>query len=139
MTNPHINKLAMYLVVITVLDRFSAVVATIPAFVELVAAFKKLVADINASSQVVDKGTSGETKAKWKAEDDMSDTVSALVGSLHSYATEKDDQELMQKSDVGGFGHRPQTRRPKGGVLYFACRSGGSSQGRPGRLGCDRR
>ncbi len=100
MKNPYINKLGMYLVVLTVLDKFSAVIAAVPAAVKLVARFKGIVAEINSRSSEVDKGTSGETNAKTKAEDDMSEAVSILVGVLHSYATEVEDEELMKKSDV---------------------------------------
>lgn len=100
MKNPYVNKLGMYLVVSTVLDKFSTVIASIPAAVRCVARFKQIVAEIEARSSEVDKGTSGETNAKTKAEDDMSEEVSMLVGVLHSYAAEMNDEELMKKSNV---------------------------------------
>ncbi|MCL5266867.1 MAG: hypothetical protein M1469_02040 [Bacteroidetes bacterium] len=100
MTNPHINKLGMYLVVLAVLDKFAAVVATIPALVTLVESFRSVVGAIQAKSEEVDKGTYGETKAKLKAGGNMTETIASLVGSLHSFAAERDDEELMHKSDV---------------------------------------
>lgn len=100
MTNHQLNKYAMYLIVINVLDKFGAVIMSIPAFVRLVASFKKLVADIGKKSEEIDKGTSGETKAKLKNALDMAEVVAGLVGSLHAYACEGENEELMHKSDV---------------------------------------
>lgn len=100
MRNPQVNKLAMYLVVLTITDKFAAVFATIPAAVNLIGKFKGMLTEIQSRSGEVDQGTSGETNAKAKAEDDMSEAVSVLVGSLYAYAVDNDDEELMQKSAV---------------------------------------
>ena len=100
MRNSQINKLAMYVVVIAVADKFAALFETIPAAVRLITKLKGIVAEIKSRSGEVDQGTSGETNAKNKAEDKMSEAVSILVGSLHAYAVEAEDEELMQKSAV---------------------------------------
>ncbi len=100
MTNRQVNKLAMYFVVLAVADKFAAVFGTIPAAVRLITKLKGIVAEIKSRSGEVDQGTSGETNAKGKAEDEMSEAVSILVGSLHAFAVDAKDEELMQKSDV---------------------------------------
>ena len=80
----YVNKVTMYLVVITVLDKFSAVISAVPAFANLVTSFKALTADIHAVSQNADIGTSGKTKVKQTAASIMAETVSSLVGTLHA-------------------------------------------------------
>ncbi len=100
MTNAQTNKYSMYLVVLTVLDKFSSLVATVPALVRLVVSFKKMTADIGKTSGSVGVGTTGKTKAKRKAESEMSFAVASLVGSLHAYAADKNNVDLMEKSSV---------------------------------------
>jgi hypothetical protein len=90
----------MYLVVITVLDKFSAVISAIPAFVEMVTSFKALTANIKEMSQDADEGTSGKTKVKQTAASIMAETVAALVGVLHAYACKQEDQDLMEQTDI---------------------------------------
>ncbi len=100
MTNAHINKLGMYLAVIQVLNKFSAVFANVPALVRLAASLAQLAANIGTKSEAIGIGTSPKTEAKRKAEGEMSAGVSVLVGKLHSYATDKENAELMKQSDV---------------------------------------
>ncbi|HUI30187.1 MAG TPA: hypothetical protein VLX91_08210 [Candidatus Acidoferrales bacterium] len=100
MTNEHINKQGMYLVVIQVLNKFTALVATMPALAKLVASFTQTVTNIGTKSEEIGIGTSPKTDAKRKAESDMADAVIALVGKLHAYAAGKNDVELMEETDV---------------------------------------
>jgi hypothetical protein len=100
MVNTISNKVAMYFVVITVLDKFNEVISAVPAFVKLVASFKSLTEDIGNMSQEADTGTSGKTKVKQTAASIMAETVSTLVGMLHAYACSKEDQDLMELTDV---------------------------------------
>ena len=96
----YVNKVTMYLVVITVLDKFSAVISAVPAFANLVTSFKALTAEVRAKSQDADAGTSGKTKVKQTAASIMAETVTSLVGALHAYACEEDDQDLMEQTDI---------------------------------------
>lgn len=100
MTNSHINKQGMYLVVIGVLTKFSTLVAAIPAFGKAVAAFTQLVTNIGKTSEEVGIGTSPLTKAKRTAEDAMAEAVVSLVGKLHAYAADKEDVALMDQTDI---------------------------------------
>lgn len=100
MTNSHINKYAMYLVVIEVLDKFTALVETMPALVKLAALLKQIVTNIGKKSEEVGAGTSPKTEAKRKAESEMAASVVALVRRLHAYATEKNNVELMTQTDI---------------------------------------
>ena len=100
MTNAHINKQGMYLVVIGVLGKFAAVVATLPALAKVVAAFTQIVTNIGKTSEDIGIGTSPKTDAKRAAESAMAESVVTLVGKLHAYAAEINDVELMEDSNV---------------------------------------
>jgi len=100
MTNSHINKQGMYLVVIGILGKFSAVVATLPALAKVVAAFTQLVQNIGSTSEDIGIGTSPKTDAKRAAESAMAEDVVTLVGKLHAYAADQNNVELMDESDV---------------------------------------
>lgn len=100
MVNAYINKVGMYLVVITVLDKFNAVISTIPAFAKLVTSFKSLTASISKVSEEADSGTTGKTKVKQSAASAMAETVASLVGILHAYACDIQDEDLMDRTEV---------------------------------------
>lgn len=100
MTNDQINKYGMFLVVITVLERFAAVIALMPAFGKAVASFKRFVADIGKTSEDVVTGTSAKTKVKRNAANEMAATVAALLGKLHAWASDTGNTELKEKSDI---------------------------------------
>ncbi len=100
MKNVHINKLAMYLLVRTVLDKFKIVVSEIEAFVESVTAFNGIVDDISLLSEEVGMGTLGKTMVKKSDAAVMAYAVSRVTGLLHAYASSVKDKELMTASEI---------------------------------------
>jgi hypothetical protein len=100
MKNVHINKLAMYLVVRMVLEKFTATVSEIVAFVDSVAAFNGIVDEISGVSEEVGMGTLGKTMVKKGDAAVMAFTVSRLTGLLHAYASSVKDKELMTASEI---------------------------------------
>ncbi len=100
MVYSHINKLSMYLIVITVLDKFDAIIAGIPAFLKVVTSFKGLIANISTLSEETGVGTTGKTRVKQTAASVMAETVATLVGVLHAYACDLSDEDLMEQSDI---------------------------------------
>lgn len=100
MTNVHQNKYSMYLVVLAVLVKNNITVALIPALVRFVASFKQLVAEIGVAMEALDNKTTGKTSAKRKAENYMVEAVVPLVNALFSYASEKKNIELMEKTNI---------------------------------------
>ncbi len=100
MTNDHINRYSMYLDVIGVLTKFTAVFAAIPAFVKAVANFTTLANNIGQKSEEIGIGTSPKTLAKRSAESAMTDEVVRLVGDLHAFASSNSDVELMAETNI---------------------------------------
>lgn len=100
MLNPLINKLGMFLIVITVPDKFSELIAQVPALVKLVASFKILIGDINKVSQESGLGTAGKTKVKQSAASNMAEKVASLVGCPHAYAAGEGDEDLMEQPEI---------------------------------------
>jgi hypothetical protein len=100
MTNVHQNKYSMYLVVLTVLTKNSLIIALIPALVRFVTSFKQFVEEIGIEMEALDTMITGKTSAKRKAENDMVDAVVPLINALYSYASEKKNVELMEKTNI---------------------------------------
>ena len=100
MTNVHQNKYSMYLVVLIVLTKNNLTIALIPALARFVASFKQLVEEIGIEMEALDNKITGKTSAKRKAEEEMIDAVLPMVNALYSYATEKNDVELMEKTNI---------------------------------------
>jgi hypothetical protein len=69
-------------------------------FAAIVTAFQNLVDDIGDKMEALSGGTSSATQAKHQAENDMVDAVVPLVSTLHAYASDKNDVDLMTKTDV---------------------------------------
>jgi hypothetical protein len=90
----------MFLVVLIVLAKNSVTIALIPALVRFVASFKQLVDEIGIEMEALKTKTTGKTSAKRKAENDMVEAVVPLVNALYSYASEKKDVELMEKTNI---------------------------------------
>lgn len=100
MNNVQLNKFAMYLVVIAVLDKFAELVASVPAFATKVGVLKQTVEAVSDLAGEVDKGTGGKTEVKRTAASEMAHIVAKLVGLLHTYAVEKGDRDLMAQTAV---------------------------------------
>ncbi len=84
MLNVQINKHSMYQLVLTILTKYTSLIAAIPAFAAAVTAFQNLVDEIGSRMEKLSGGTSSATEAKHKAEDDMVETVVPLVHTLLS-------------------------------------------------------
>jgi hypothetical protein len=100
MTNVQMNLYTMYLVVITVLDKFEELIKTIPALLNEVTDFKGIVAQIGDIMETTKEGTKNKTSVKHSAESIMASAVVEIVGKLYAYAEKNGLQELAAKTNI---------------------------------------
>lgn len=93
-------KLQMYRMVTSVSEGADQVISQLPAFKRGIATLKSYVDQIEQLEQIQGSPTQGITQQKDKLKADVERLVLEVAGAIHAYAAERDNFELMKKSDI---------------------------------------
>jgi hypothetical protein len=89
----------MYRTVISVCEGADQTLSQLPAFQRGIATLKSYVEQIEQLEQIQVSPTKGITLQKEKLKDDVENLVLEVAGAIHAYAAERDNFELMKKTD----------------------------------------
>ena len=93
-------KIQMYRTVISVCEGADQTISQLPAFQRGIATLKSYVEQIEQLEQIQVSPTKGITLQKEKLKVDVENLVLEVAGGIHAYAAERDNFELMKKTDV---------------------------------------
>jgi len=94
------NKRTMYESILSLLTVNATKTATVPAFAVSEAAFRSIVARIEAKSQQYNNATAGKVKAKQDAEAKLIAATLAMAAALFAYGRKQKDAEMKAKADI---------------------------------------
>ncbi len=97
MTDPQRNKLAMYLAVLGVMNKYNSVWTTLTAIADIVTRLTGLTTAIQAASGVQGSPLTGIAGGKRRKRMEMMEQASSVAGDLHSYAVKQNDTSLAAK------------------------------------------
>jgi len=104
MNNKQNNYLSSYLAVKVILERYTDVIASIPAMVKLVSAFNDNLQSINSFRQIQDGYSIGVALQKQKEKEDMLTIVLQLSAGVYVYALAAKNLTLQQQVKVSYAG-----------------------------------
>lgn len=100
MTNPQQNKLAMYLAVLGVMDKYNAVWSPLTAIADMVTRLQGFVSDLQGASGIQGTPQTGIAGGKRRANVAMINLAAEIAGDLHAFAVKNNDTVLAAKVDL---------------------------------------